>query len=107
MMVDLGFKCNEDPMCNHCDKNLCRTRKFGIGGDAVFPTLSDLQKVELDEPYYWVNVDGERVKLDNIDYLMEQRLFRRTVAKQINKNHHGSRSKSLKNIQINYYKVWK
>ena len=72
-------------MCNHCDKNLCRTRKFGIGGDAVFPTLSDLQKVELDEPYYWVNVDGERVKLDNIDYLMEQRLFRRTVAKQINK----------------------
>ena len=82
---DLGFKCNEDPMCNHCDKNLCRTRKFGIGGEAVFPSLTDLQKVLLDEPYYWVNVDGERVKLDNIDYLMEQRLFRRTVAKQINK----------------------
>ena len=73
---DLGFKCNEDPMCNHCDKNLCRTRKFGIGGEAVFPSLTDLQKVLLDEPYYWVNVDGERVKLDNIDYLMEQRLFR-------------------------------
>ena len=82
---DLGFKCNEDPMCNHCDKNLCRTRKFGIGGESVFPSLTDLQKVLLDEPYYWVNVDGERVKLDNIDYLMEQRLFRRTVAKQINK----------------------
>ena len=82
---DLGFKCNEDPMCNHCDKNLCRTRKFGIGGEAVFPSLTDLQKILLDEPYYWVNVDGERVKLDNIDYLMEQRLFRRTVAKQINK----------------------
>jgi hypothetical protein len=82
---DLGFKCNEDPMCNHCDKKLCRTRKYGIGGDAVFPILSDLQKVELDEPYYWVNVDGDRVKLDNIDCLMEQRLFRRTVVKQINK----------------------
>ena len=82
---DLGFKCNEDPMCNHCDKNLCRTRQFGIGGESVFPSLTDLQKVLLDEPYYWVNVDGERVKLDNIDYLMEQRLFRRTVAKQINK----------------------
>ena len=82
---ELGFKCNEDPMCNFCDKNLCRTRKFGIGGESVFPILSDLQKVLLDEPYYWVNVDGDRVKLDNIDYLMEQRLFRRTVAKQINK----------------------
>ena len=82
---DLGFKCNEEPMCNHCDKNLCRTRKFGIGGESVFPLLTDLQKILLDEPYYWVNVDGERVKLDTIDYLMEQRLFRRTVAKQINK----------------------
>ena len=47
--------------------------------------MKNLCVVELDEPYYWVNVDGERVKLDNIDYLMEQRLFRRTVAKQINK----------------------
>ena len=82
---DLGFKCNEEPMCNHCDKKLCRSRQFGIGGESIFPELSDLQKVELDEPYYWVNVDGERVKLDNIDCLMDQGLFRRTVTKQINK----------------------
>ena len=82
---ELGFKCNEEPMCNHCDKSLCKVRKFGIGGESVFPTLSDLQKVELDEPYYWVNVDGERIKLDTIDSLLEQRLFRRTVTKQINK----------------------
>ena len=27
---ELGFKCNEEPMCNHCDKKLCVTRKFGI-----------------------------------------------------------------------------
>ena len=82
---ELGFKCNEEPMCNHCDKKLCKSREFGIGGESVFPELNDLQKVELDEPYYWVNVDGERVKLDNIDCLIDQRLFRRTVTKQINK----------------------
>jgi len=82
---DLGFKCNEEPMCNHCDKALCKTRKFGISGESVFPALTDLQKVELDQPYYWVNVDGMRVRLDNIDYLMEQRLFRKTVTEQINR----------------------
>ena len=82
---ELGFKCNEEPMCNHCDKKLCKSREFGIGGESVFPELNDLQKVELDEPYYWVNVDGERVKLDNIDCLIDQRLFSRTVTKQINK----------------------
>ena len=42
---DLGFKCNEEPMCNHCDKSLCKTRKFGISGESVFPALTDLQKV--------------------------------------------------------------
>ena len=26
-----GYKCNDTPMCNLCDKKLCRERKFGIG----------------------------------------------------------------------------
>ena len=82
---DLGFKCNEEPMCNHCDKNLCRTREFGIGGESVFPSLTDLQKILLDEPYYWVNVDGERVKLEETAFLQDQRLFQRAVMEQINK----------------------
>ena len=25
-----GYKCNDTPMCNLCDKKLCRERKFGI-----------------------------------------------------------------------------
>ena len=72
-------------MCSFCDKELCRKRKYGIGGMALFPVLSDLQKIELEEPYYYVNVDGQRVKLDNVESLLEQRLFQRAVAKQINK----------------------
>ena len=82
---DWGYKCKDEPMCSFCDKQLCRTRKYGIGGEAIFPVLSDLQKIELDEPYYYVNVDGERVKLDNVETLLEQRLFQRAVTKQINK----------------------
>ena len=39
-----GYKCNDVPMCNLCDKKLCRTRKYGIGEEIVFPLLSDLQK---------------------------------------------------------------
>ncbi len=82
---DWGYKCKDEPMCSFCDKELCRTRKYGIGGMALFPVLSDLQKIELDEPYYYVNVDGQRVKLDNVETLLEQRLFQRAVAKQIDK----------------------
>ena len=82
---ELGFKCNEEPMCSHCDKKLCRTRKFGIGGETVFPILSDLQKILLDKPYYYVNVDGERVKLENATTLYDQRLFQISVLEQVDK----------------------
>ena len=82
---DYGYKCHEDPMCNHCDKKLCATRKYGIGKQKIFPQLSGLQKINLEEPYYFVNVDGDRIKLDNVDCLLQQRLFKRAIAKQINK----------------------
>ncbi len=48
---DYGFKCEEEPMCNHCDKKLCRTRKFGVGKQVLFPQLSGSTKINLDEPY--------------------------------------------------------
>ena len=45
---DYGYKCHEDRMCNHCDKKLCATRKYGIGKQKIFPQLSGLQKINLD-----------------------------------------------------------
>ena len=60
---DYGFKCQDEPMCNHCDKQLCKTRKYGIGTQSMFPQLSDLQIVELDPKIFRLNVVGERVEL--------------------------------------------
>ena len=77
------YKCNEEPMCSHCDKALCKTRTYGIGGDTVFPILSDLQKILLDTPYYYVNVDGDRVRLESATVLYDQRLFQIAVLEQI------------------------
>jgi len=79
-----GYKCKDEPMCSYCDKELCRTRKHGIGGEITFPTLSDLQKILLDKPYYRLNVDGERIKLENVTHLYDQRLFQIAVLEQIN-----------------------
>ena len=72
---DWGFLCKEEPMCSHCDKDLCRKRKFGIGNEATFPELSDLQEVKLEEPYYYLNVDGKRLRLDSAKHLRQQSLF--------------------------------
>ena len=72
---DWGYKCNDEPMCSHCDKALCRTRKHGIGNAPTFPELSDLQEIKLENPYYYLNVDGKRLKLDSPKHLRQPSLF--------------------------------
>jgi len=78
-----GYKCNDVPMCNLCDKKLCRSRKYGIGEEIVFPLLSDLQKVKLEKPYYYLNVDGERLHLENVKFLKQQSLFQEACMEQL------------------------
>jgi hypothetical protein len=72
---DWGFLCKQEPMCSHCDKDLCKKRKHGIGNAPTFPELSDLQEIQLEHPYYYLNVDGKRLRLDSAKHLRQQSLF--------------------------------
>ena len=83
---DWGYKCNDQPMCSLCDKKLCKTRKFGIGQEITFPNLTDLQVVALEEPYYYMNVDGDRLYLDSAKHLTNQSLFQEECVKQLRLN---------------------
>jgi hypothetical protein len=83
---DFHYKCNEEPMCNVCDKKLCKKRKFGIGQEVTFPGLTDLQVVNLEEPYYYMNVDGQRLYLDSAKHLANQALFQEECIKQLRIN---------------------
>ena len=81
-----GYKCNDQPMCSLCDKKLCKSREFGIGEEITFPNLTDLQVVNLEEPYYYMNVDGERLYLDSAKHLTNQALFQEECVKQLRFN---------------------
>ena len=83
---DFHYKCSEEPMCNVCDKKLCKKRKFGIGQEIIFPSLTDLQVVNLEEPYYYMNVDGDRLYLDSAKHLANQTLFQEECIKQLRIN---------------------
>ena len=83
---DWGYKCNDQPMCSLCDKKLCKSRKFGIGQEPVFPSLTDLQVINLEEPYYYLNVDGDRLYLDSAKHLTNQSLFQEECVKQLRNN---------------------
>ena len=78
-----GYKCKDEPMCSLCDKTLCRSRKFGIGQEIMFPNLTDLQVIDLEDPYYYMNVDGQRLKLDSVKHLRQQSLFQESCMVQL------------------------
>jgi hypothetical protein len=66
---DYGYRCNEEPICSLCDKDLCRTRKYGIGQnnktmfhDFIF---GGLKKIMTDPPKYLVEVNGKEMVLDH------------------------------------------
>lgn len=57
------YRCNETPLCDLCDKDTCRTRKFGIGEagptkayDAAM--FGSLRKILTDPPRWILEVNG-------------------------------------------------
>ena len=72
---DYQYKCKDQPMCSVCNPVQCKLRKHGIGS-AYQHQLTDLQKLESDEPVWFLNVDGKRIELDT-DTLYDQNRFRK------------------------------
>ena len=73
---DYGFKCNDSPMKDYCDRELCRQAKFGIGGAGgeTMPEINGLTILLADPRVYYVNVDGKRIEL-NTEQLNNPRAF--------------------------------
>lgn len=72
---DYGYKCKEAPICNHCDRTTCLTRKYGVGG-ADLPAIANLQKHMTDPPTYFVDVNNVRIGPVAAADLLNQGAFR-------------------------------
>lgn len=78
------YKCKDQPLNSFCNAGLCRTRKFGIGGNGPdAPKLSSLSKYNSEPPLWFLNVDGRRVELET-DSLYNQSLFQKACVEKIN-----------------------
>jgi len=84
---DYAHLCDQAPMVNFCDKAKCRMCKFGIGGSggsSFMPTLSGMTIMMSDPRVYWINVDGERIEL-NENELNSPREFQKKCLRELNK----------------------
>ena len=81
---DYFYCCNIEPFASVCDKDLCRTKKFGVGGDSESKANVGGLTVVLSEPrLYFMDVNGKRVEL-NVDQLHNQSLWQKACLAQIN-----------------------
>jgi hypothetical protein len=77
------YKCEDQPIASFCNKELCITRKFGIGPGQKSNDLGSLTKINGDPPIWILDVDGQRVELST-DSLVSQMQFQKDCLSQIN-----------------------
>jgi hypothetical protein len=81
---DYQYKCKDAPLNSYCNSGLCRTRKFGIGGDGPdSPRMTSLSKYASEPPLWFVDINGRRLELDT-DSLFNQIAFQKACMEKLN-----------------------
>jgi len=80
---EYAYKCSDAPINSHCNKELCRTRKFGVGAAVAGATIANLRKYNSTPPVWFMDVNGEPLELDT-EALMAQGLFQKACMEQLN-----------------------
>jgi len=80
---DYQYKCADQPICNFCNRDLCRSRKHGVGGGANTPSVANLRKYDSEPPLWFLDVNGSPVELDT-EGLQKQPRFQILCMEQIN-----------------------
>jgi hypothetical protein len=80
---DYAYKCNDAPINAFCNKELCRTRKFGIDAGVGTPMIANLRKYNSQPPVWFLDVNGTPLELDT-EGLMQQPVFQRSCIEQLN-----------------------
>lgn len=60
---EYSYSCTKEPICSHCNKQVCRGRKYGIGLEGIgMPKLGSLSKLDCDPPIWFLDTeDGGRI----------------------------------------------
>ena len=66
---DYGYQCKDSTLAQYCDRNTCKRRKHGIGGENSLPVLTSLSKLCTDPPTWYLDIDGHRLELSTEELL--------------------------------------
>lgn len=80
---DYAYKCKDAPICDYCNAEVCKTRKYGIEAAVSGATIANLRKYNSTPPVWFMDVNGFPLELDT-DALMNQAAFQRACVEQLN-----------------------
>jgi len=71
-----SYRCSDHPLCENCNVDLCKERKFGKGGDEISSlSFEELKQVKTNPPYYLWMVNGHEMVFYKESELREQQIF--------------------------------
>ena len=88
---DYAYKCSDAPINAHCNRELCHTRKFGVGSAVQGASIGNLRKYNSTPPVWFMDVNSEPLELDT-EGLMNQSAFQKACMEQ-----HNFRPRSVSN----------
>lgn len=78
------YKCDEEPLCSHCDRKTCLQLPYGVGhkpweDEANFDevTVANLRKILTDPPTYILEVDSRDIHLSSDEFRVHEKLRKR------------------------------
>jgi hypothetical protein len=82
---DYTYNCTKQPIAQHCNSVLCRTRKYGVSGgmNGNFPILGVLTKLNTNPPLWLWVINSTRVELTTQE-LQDPRAFQRACMNSLN-----------------------
>ena len=92
------YKCKDEPMCGACNKTLCLTRSFGVGGGRRIPEITSMKKVVSDETEWHLTLADGNVKIEGTKNLNHYPTFNTQCIEQINVSYHILKADEWSNI---------
>jgi len=78
------YMCSSQPMASYCNRNKCRTVKYGIGPSTGMPAMGTLTKYESSPPVWFIDIEGGgRIELTTDD-LQNPVRFQKACMDQMN-----------------------
>lgn len=74
---EYSYKCKDEPICSLCEKEECKKRKYGIGGDEISElSFGEFIQYASDPPYYEWIVNEKPLKFWKEEEIIMQNTFR-------------------------------